>query len=97
MTFFALHAIGRTPAMLNFTAGAMNLAKSACEAANVKKILTSRAFIKKARSGALEAELSKFAKLIYLEDVRKSIDFGDKVIALIKGSFPRMFAAKANP
>ena len=33
VTFFALHAIGRTPAMLNFTAGAMNL-RSACEAAN---------------------------------------------------------------
>jgi acyl-[acyl-carrier-protein]-phospholipid O-acyltransferase/long-chain-fatty-acid--[acyl-carrier-protein] ligase len=96
VTFFALHAIGRTPAMLNFTAGAMNL-KSACEAANVKKILTSRAFIRIAKLEALEAELSKFVKLIYLEDVRKSIDFGDKVVALIKGSFPRMFAAKANP
>ena len=96
VTFFALHAIGRTPAMLNFTAGAMNL-RSACEAANVKKILTSRRFIQLAKLEALEAELSKFAKLIYLEDVRKSIDFGDKVIALVKGSMPRAFAAKANP
>ena len=43
------------------------------------------------------AELSKFAKLIYLEDVRKTIDLGDKIIALVKGSFPRMFAAKAQP
>src|SRR5262245_11388781 len=47
VTFFALHAIGRTPAMLNFTAGIMNL-RAACESANVKKILTSRVFIKKA-------------------------------------------------
>jgi acyl-[acyl-carrier-protein]-phospholipid O-acyltransferase/long-chain-fatty-acid--[acyl-carrier-protein] ligase len=96
VTFFALHAIGRTPAMLNFTAGAMNL-RSACEAANVKKILTSRLFIKKAGLEELAGELSKFAKLIYLEDVRKTIDFGDKVIALVKGSWPRVFAAKANP
>jgi acyl-[acyl-carrier-protein]-phospholipid O-acyltransferase/long-chain-fatty-acid--[acyl-carrier-protein] ligase len=96
VTFFALQAIGRTPAMLNFTAGAMNL-KSACEAANVKKILTARAFIRLAKLEALEAELSKFVKLIYLEDVRKSIDFGDKLIALTKGSVPRMFAAKASP
>jgi acyl-[acyl-carrier-protein]-phospholipid O-acyltransferase/long-chain-fatty-acid--[acyl-carrier-protein] ligase len=96
VTFFALHAIGRTPAMLNFTAGTMNL-RSACEAANVKKILTSRVFIKKAGLESLEAELSKFAKLIYLEDVRKTIDFGDKIIALVKGSWPRVFAAKANP
>jgi acyl-[acyl-carrier-protein]-phospholipid O-acyltransferase/long-chain-fatty-acid--[acyl-carrier-protein] ligase len=96
IVFFALHAIGRTPAMLNFTAGAMNL-KSACQAANVKKILTSKRFIKLAKLEALEAELSKFAKLIYLEDVRKTIDFGDKIIALVKGSFPRAFMAKGSP
>jgi acyl-[acyl-carrier-protein]-phospholipid O-acyltransferase/long-chain-fatty-acid--[acyl-carrier-protein] ligase len=96
VTFFALHAIGRTPAMLNFTAGAMNL-RAACEAANVRKILTSKRFIQLAKLEALEAELSKIATLIYLEDVRKSIDFGDKVIALTKGFFPRAFAAKGNP
>lgn len=96
VTFFALHAIGRTPAMLNFTAGAMNL-RSACEAANVRKILTSRRFIQLAKLEAIEAELSKFARLIYLEDVRETIDFGDKLVALLKGAFPRVFAAKGNP
>ena len=96
VTFFALHAIGRTPAMLNFTAGAMNL-KSACEAANVRKILTSRRFIEIAKLQPLAAELSKHAKLIYLEDVRKSIDLGDKIVALVKSFFPRLFAAKAHP
>lgn len=96
VTFFALHAIGRTPAMLNFTAGAMNL-KAACDAANVKKILTSKRFIQIAKLESLAAELSKHATLIYLEDVRKTIDFGDKIIALIKGFFPRAFAAKASP
>jgi acyl-[acyl-carrier-protein]-phospholipid O-acyltransferase/long-chain-fatty-acid--[acyl-carrier-protein] ligase len=96
VTFFALHAIGRTPAMLNFTAGAMNL-RSACDAANVKKILTSKRFIQIAKLEPLAAELSKHAKLIYLEDVKKSIDFGDKIIALFKGFFPRGFIAKGNP
>ena len=96
VVFFACHAAGRTPAMLNFTAGAMNL-KAACQAANVRKILTSRRFIQMARLEALEAELSKFATLIYLEDVREKVDFGDKLVALVKGFFPRFFAAKANP
>jgi acyl-[acyl-carrier-protein]-phospholipid O-acyltransferase/long-chain-fatty-acid--[acyl-carrier-protein] ligase len=96
VTFFALHAFGRTPAMLNFTAGALNL-RAACEAANVKKILTSRAFIRLAKLEALEAELSKFAKLIYLEDVGKTIDIGDKIVALAKSKMPRVFAAKGNP
>ncbi|MGE0595112.1 MAG: AMP-binding protein [Hyphomonadaceae bacterium] len=96
VTFFALHAIGRTPAMLNFTAGVMNL-KAACESANVRKILTSRRFIELAKLEPLAAELSKHARLIYLEDVRKSIDLGDKLIALTKSFFPRLFAAKADP
>lgn len=96
VTFFALHAIGRTPAMLNFTAGTMNL-KAACEAANVHKIITSRTFIQLGKLEAIEKDLSKFATLIYLEDIAKTIDFGDKLIALVKGTFPRLFAAKANP
>lgn len=96
VTFFALHAIGRTPAMLNFTAGAMNL-RAACEAANVRKILTSRRFIQIAKLEPLVAELEKHARLIYLEDVRKSIDWGDKIIALVKGFWPRLFAAKGEP
>jgi acyl-[acyl-carrier-protein]-phospholipid O-acyltransferase/long-chain-fatty-acid--[acyl-carrier-protein] ligase len=59
--------------------------------------LTSKRFIALAKLEPLAAELSKFAKLIYLEDIRKEIDFGDKVVALIKGSWPRAFAAKGNP
>jgi acyl-[acyl-carrier-protein]-phospholipid O-acyltransferase/long-chain-fatty-acid--[acyl-carrier-protein] ligase len=96
VTFFALQAIGRTPALLNFTAGIMNL-RSAIEQANVRKILTSRAFIRLAKLEALEAELSKHATLIYLEDVRKTIDFGDKLVALAKGALAKTFMAKGAP
>ena len=63
----------------------------------MRKILTSRAFIKLAKLEALETELAKFATLIYLEDIGKTIDFGDKLVALVKGFFPRVFAAKASP
>ena len=48
VTFYALHAFGRTPVMLNFTSGLRNL-KAACKAAGVKKILTARRFIENAR------------------------------------------------
>src|SRR6202012_5032041 len=44
VTFFALHAFGRTPTMLNFTAGIRNL-KAACKLAGVKTILTAHRFI----------------------------------------------------
>ncbi|MGZ3403266.1 MAG: AMP-binding protein, partial [Phenylobacterium sp.] len=48
VTFFALHAFGRTPAMLNFTAGIRNL-KAACELAGIKRVLTSHRFIEQGK------------------------------------------------
>jgi acyl-[acyl-carrier-protein]-phospholipid O-acyltransferase/long-chain-fatty-acid--[acyl-carrier-protein] ligase len=48
VTFFALHAFGRTPTMLNFTAGLRNL-RAACELAGVKRVLTSHRFIEQAK------------------------------------------------
>ena len=48
VTLFALMSAGRVPAMINFTAGAANVL-AACSAADIKVILTARAFIEKAR------------------------------------------------
>src|SRR5690606_10266406 len=47
ITFFALNAYGRVPAMLNFTAGPRNM-RAALKAAKVKRIATAHAFIEKA-------------------------------------------------
>ena len=44
VTFFALHAFGRVPVMLNFTAGIRNL-RLACKTAGVRRILTAHRFI----------------------------------------------------
>src|ERR1700712_6117906 len=44
VTFFALHAFGRVPTMLNFTAGIRNL-KAACKLAKIKRVLTAHKFI----------------------------------------------------
>jgi acyl-[acyl-carrier-protein]-phospholipid O-acyltransferase / long-chain-fatty-acid--[acyl-carrier-protein] ligase len=96
VTFFALHAIGRVPAMLNFTAGAMNL-RSACEAAEVTRILTSRKFIEIGKLEPLVDELKKFALITYLEDIKKEIGLADKIGAVIKATLPEMFAAKPSP
>src|SRR5579872_2248146 len=48
VTFFALQAVGRTPVMLNFTAGPRNL-KAALGVADAKLILTARRFVAQAR------------------------------------------------
>jgi len=89
VTFFALQTIGRVPAMLNFTAGSSNLI-SACKAAQINSILTSRAFIEKARLGDVVAALSEHARIIYLEDVKAKVTTADKLRGLMAGSSPQV-------
>jgi acyl-[acyl-carrier-protein]-phospholipid O-acyltransferase/long-chain-fatty-acid--[acyl-carrier-protein] ligase len=87
-TFFGLQAYGRVPAMLNFSAGAENIL-SACTGATIRTVLTSRAFIEKGKlEKVIEAIADKVA-VVYLEDVRKSIGFGDKITGKWKSLFPR--------
>ena len=96
VTFFALHARGRVPVMLNFSAGARNV-RSACASAGVKRILTARRFIAQGRLEDLVEDLSHIAAITYLEDVRKDIGTSDKAHAAIAAAFPRKFAARAQP
>lgn len=79
VAFLGLHAFGRVPAMLNFSAGAANI-ESACKTAVIKQVYTSRAFIE---AGKLEALLpaiaSAGATLHYLEDVAAGVSLADKL------------------
>lgn len=94
VTFFALQTIGRVPAMLNFTAGPNNI-EAACTAAKVDVVLTSRTFVEKAHLEAVVAKLSEQRKIVYLEDVKASISFSDKMRGLLLGSRPQV-VRKAN-
>ncbi len=96
VTFFAVHACGRIPVMLNFTSGLRNL-RAACHAGQVKRVLTSKRFILQARLEDLVEELKTVVEIVWLEDVRKTIGPADKVYALIASTFPRQFRADADP
>ncbi len=87
VVFFALQSVGRVPAMLNFTAGNANVL-SACKAAEVKTVLTSRAFVEKARLEPLVTALAAKVAIVYLEDLRASITFTDKIAGMLRGSEP---------
>jgi acyl-[acyl-carrier-protein]-phospholipid O-acyltransferase/long-chain-fatty-acid--[acyl-carrier-protein] ligase len=82
LAILALHRSGRVPAMLNYTAGPANLV-SACKAAEVKTVLTSRAFIEKGRLQKEEAALGDAVDLVYLEDVRETIGLADRLRGLL--------------
>ena len=87
VTFFALQNTGRVAAMLNYTAGSQNVV-SACKAANVKVVLTSRTFVEKGHFEALIEAVSQVARIVYLEDVRATISFTDKLRGLARGGTP---------
>jgi acyl-[acyl-carrier-protein]-phospholipid O-acyltransferase / long-chain-fatty-acid--[acyl-carrier-protein] ligase len=73
--------------MINFTAGAANIL-AACRAAEVDTILTSRAFVEKGRLDAVVAQLATKLRLVYLEDIRPTIGFADKLRGLLNWRKP---------
>ena len=87
VTILGLMTAGRVPAMINFTSGAANIL-SACRAAQIDTILSSRAFIEKARLSNLVAAIEKAVRIIYLEDIRAGITLADKVRGLINADKP---------
>src|SRR5262249_32921063 len=95
VTFFALHAFGRTPTMLNFTAGIRNL-RAACKLAGVKRILTAHRFIDQGKLDDLIDALGADYEIVYLEDVRAQLSVADKAFAAVAGAMPRRFRAAAK-
>jgi acyl-[acyl-carrier-protein]-phospholipid O-acyltransferase/long-chain-fatty-acid--[acyl-carrier-protein] ligase len=73
VTFFALQAFGRVPAMLNFSAGAAAMI-AACAVACVRIVLSSRVFVEKARLEGVVATMESHVRFVWLEDVRAGIN-----------------------
>jgi acyl-[acyl-carrier-protein]-phospholipid O-acyltransferase/long-chain-fatty-acid--[acyl-carrier-protein] ligase len=93
---FGLTARRRVPAMLNYTAG-VDAMQAACDAAEVRCIVTSRAFIEQARLADKLAGLRN-VELHYLEDIRERISLADKLwLVLWAIHFPRAFELPASP
>jgi acyl-[acyl-carrier-protein]-phospholipid O-acyltransferase/long-chain-fatty-acid--[acyl-carrier-protein] ligase len=89
VTFFALQAFGRVPALLNFSTGSAGML-AACQAARLKVVLTSRRFITAARLDAVLADLERQAKIIRLEDIHSAIGVGDKLIGVLRSRLPAL-------
>jgi acyl-[acyl-carrier-protein]-phospholipid O-acyltransferase / long-chain-fatty-acid--[acyl-carrier-protein] ligase len=96
LTFFAILAYGRVPAMLNFTAGERNL-KIACKVAGIKKILTAHRFIDLVDLHSLVADLEEAAEFVYLEDLKDQLSLMDKVVAVVGPILPWLVRRNANP
>ena len=95
VTLFGLNAYGRVPAFLNFTAGLKNL-KAACDIADIKTIITSRRFIEHGKLDDIIEALGEGRRIIWLEDVRKSLTSFDKLRGLIDSWRARSVHAQAK-
>ncbi len=96
VTFFALQARGRVPAMLNLSAGAGGMA-SACRVAGVSTVLSSRRFVERAKLDDTVAQLGRTVRIVYLEDLRDRIGRRDKLAALARSFVPNRAAARRDP
>src|SRR5580704_5905215 len=96
VTFFALHAYGRTPVMLNFTAGNRNL-RAAVKIASVKRVLSSHRFVEQGKLHDVIDALEAVSTITYLEDVRASIGLADRLQALAASLAPRRFRVATSP
>ncbi len=89
VTIVGLHAYGRVPAMLNFTAGPQGIV-TACETAQIKTVYTSRSFIEKGELEEVIAALERVVNIVYLEDFASHIKAHHKIAGLLKSFFPRI-------
>ncbi|HWR52224.1 MAG TPA: AMP-binding protein, partial [Bryobacteraceae bacterium] len=93
---FGLYAFRRVPTMLNYSSGA-DAIRHACRSAGLKLVITSRAFVEKARLGETVARLEGI-RVVYLEDLRSTFTLTDKLwLVLYAMHFPRRVGRPSKP
>lgn len=93
---FGLTAQGRVPAMLNYTAGVDGM-QAACTAAQLRLIVSSRAFVAQAKL-AEKLDALQGVRIVYLEDLREQASLGDKLWLMLWAlHFPRWAIQHADP
>lgn len=97
ISFFALQAFGRIPAMLNFSVSKKNLME-ACQPTQIKSVLTSRRFIEVAKlTEIIDGLQAQNVTLLYLEDIHKHLHWWNKLTGLLAGWMPRISFYFTNP
>ena len=82
VTFMALQAFGRVPAMLNYAAGAQTML-AACAVAGVRTVLCSRAFVERGKLGPVVERMEGTLRFVWLEDLRAGLGAAAKLRGLV--------------
>ncbi|MCC0031365.1 MAG: AMP-binding protein [Brucellaceae bacterium] len=97
VTLLALQSGGRIAAMLNYTAGALNIA-AALETARIKTVISSRAFVEKAQLEPLVQAIERAgATIVWLDDLRETITLREKLLAALNWRRPLRATAANDP
>jgi len=95
-TVLGVMSAGKVPAMINFTAGVSNILSS-CKAAEVRTILTSRAFVKQAKLESVVEGVKSSVRIVYLDDLRETITSAEKIRGLLGRSKPLVSRKPGDP
>ncbi|HEX3398803.1 MAG TPA: acyl-[ACP]--phospholipid O-acyltransferase [Acetobacteraceae bacterium] len=95
VAFMGLQAFGVVPCMLNVSAGAAAML-SACRAAGVRTVISSRTFVEKARLNRVVERMSEEVRFIWLEEVRETIGLREKLRAKVDAWRPRRLPGAAT-
>lgn len=87
VTTLAVMSAGKVPAMINFTSGSANIL-SACKTAEVKTVLSSRAFIEQAKLERVVDAMEAHVRFIWLDELRTKVSVFDKVRGLLNRARP---------
>lgn len=89
---YAVQALGRVTAMINFTTGAVRIA-GMCKMAQIENVITSRAFIEGEKLTSItDALQAANVQVLYLEDLRQRLTSFDKITAYIRARLPTRLA-----
>jgi acyl-[acyl-carrier-protein]-phospholipid O-acyltransferase / long-chain-fatty-acid--[acyl-carrier-protein] ligase len=96
VTLLSLWHIGRVPAILNYSTSPATML-ACCQLAGLKQIITSRAFLERARLNLAPLREAGI-EFIYLEDLRARITGGQKIASLVRMTFnPASFCKSSQP
>lgn len=88
--FYGLQAVGRVPAMINFSSGPGTVV-NCCKIAQLRSVITSRKFVEKAKLGDTVGALTQAGiEVYYLEDIVKSLTLMMKLRGVLKSLAPQL-------
>lgn len=97
LSFLGLHAFGKVPAMINFTSGPKQVI-STCQTVGLKHIVTAKKVVLMAKLEGLISKIEEAGiKVVYLEDLKETLTFKDKMFGVFGALFPHKAYKKSVP